>query len=278
MKIPDPGSAKKMTLAGQKRIAEEQALREKLAAEENERQKRLENNWNVQSKKIANAAISQNDYVECSSVTYPGRLLKLGFEIEEIGDIARHYYEELPRVQVIENLKNLIPQFTAQAPESSLRIWRYWEDIDQELMDEIEVFLNIPKSKYEPGDLRDHLSKNANFKGLHLLGFESILDEIQAAAEKVKVAMLTSNWKRFEFGDTENLLSQVSGGKYFFSTTDLFDDELRPLAPNNKFRVSWKNGSHSYFKKPQQVVSADGLTWLSGDDGQRLCGALGERI
>jgi hypothetical protein len=158
MKIPDPGSAKKMTLAGQKRIAEEQALREKLAAEENERQKRLENNWNVQSKKIANAAISQNDYVECSSVTYPGRLLKLGFEIEEIGDIARHYYEELPRVQIIENLKNLIPQFTAQAPESSLRIWRYWEDIDQELMDEIEVFLNKPKSKYEPGDLRDHLS------------------------------------------------------------------------------------------------------------------------
>jgi len=40
MKIPDPSAAKKMTLAGQKRLAEEEALRSKLAAEEEERKKK----------------------------------------------------------------------------------------------------------------------------------------------------------------------------------------------------------------------------------------------
>lgn len=278
MKIPDPSAAKKMTLAGQKRIAEEEALKTKLAAEEEERQKRLEKSWKIQSKKFVEAAISQNEYVEFSSVTFPSRLIDLGFEIEEIGDIAKHYYEDLPRAQIIQDLNDLIPKFSSNAPESALRIWRYWEDIDEDLRYEIESFLNKPKSKYEPGDLREHLSRNADFKRLHLPRFESILDEIQAAAEKVKTVMLVSNWERFEFREIENLLSQVSDGKYFFSNSDLFDDELNPLAPENKFRISWKSGSYSHFNKPRQVTSANGLAWLTGDDGQGLCEALGTRI
>ncbi len=278
MKIPDPSAAKKMTLAGQKRLAEEEALRSKLAAEEEERQKRLEKNWKTQSKKFAEAAISQNDHIEVSSVTFPSKLIEVGFEIEEIGDISRHYYEDLPRARIIEDLKDLIPTFSSHAPESALRIWRYWEDVDEELRGEIESFLNKPKSKYEPGDLRDHLSRNADFKRLHLPRFESILDEIQAAAEKVKTVMLISNWKRFEFGEVDNLLSQASDGKYFFSSSDLFDAELSPLAPENKFRIAWASGTYSHFNKPRQVISANGLAWLTGDDGQRLCEAIGTRI
>lgn len=173
MKIPDPSAAKKMTLAGQKRIAEEEALRTKLAAEEEERQKRLEKRWKIQSKKFAEAAISQNDYVEFSSVTFPSRLIEMGFEIEENGDIARHYYEDLPRAQIIEDLKDLIPKFSSHAPESALRIWRYWEDVDEELRDEIESFLNKPKSKYEPGDLMDHLTGMPTLNAFIYPGFNS---------------------------------------------------------------------------------------------------------
>lgn len=278
MKIPDPGAAKKLTLAGQKRIAEEEEQRAKFAAEEVVRRKQLDKNWKLQSKKLVKAAINQRDFIEVAAITFPRKLMDSGLEIIEIGDITRHYYAELPRAEIIEDLLTLIPQFSARAPDSALSIWRYWEDIDDELKREIENLLNQSNTQFAPGDLKDFLSRNVNFKRLPLSQFEPVLNKLQAAAEKVKTIILASNWKIFKFDKVENLLTQTLDGKYFFAKNDPLDDELRVLTSANKLRILWKNSGSSYFNKPREVICASGLSWLKSDEGQSVCERIGGRI
>lgn len=267
-----------MTLAGQKRIADEEEAKARLAAEELKRQKQLERNWKAQSKKLVDAAIGQHQYLIVEDIIFPKKLIELEFEIVEIGDITRRYYDDLPREKIIDDLRKLIPKFSDKRPGGALRIWRYWEDIDKDLGREIEKFLNKPDSMYEPGALMEHLKKNTKFRSLSLARFQPLFDEIQAATEKVKTVIKTSNWEGFSFDKSETLLSQVCDGRYFFSKQDSLDDELEPAASGNKFQINWEHGMYTSINKPSNVICADGLAWLSESEGQRFCQSFGNRI
>jgi hypothetical protein len=107
MKIPDPRVAKKLTLTGQRRIAEEEEARIKLAADETQKRKRLRRAWTVQSRKLVDQAMSPKKFMQVASVAFPLQLIDLGFEIVEIGDITTHYYGELPKAQIIQDLRGL---------------------------------------------------------------------------------------------------------------------------------------------------------------------------
>lgn len=278
MKIPDPRVAKKLTLTGQRRIAEEEEARIKLAADENQRSKRLRRAWMVQSRKLVDQAMSPKKFLQLGSVAFPRQLFDLGFEIIEIGDITTHYYGELPRAQIIQDLRDLIPKFSAHAPESALRIWKYWEDIDTDLRIAIEEFLNQPRSRHHPESFKDHLSKHPKFKNLQLSRFESVLNEIQGGIENLRAVKQISNWDLFIFEDADDLLSRVPVGQYSFSTKDNLDDELKPVAEGNNFQITWGNGSSTMMHSPKTLVCADGLCWLNSDAGQQLCRGFGQRI
>ncbi len=278
MSIPNPRFAKKMTLAGQKRIADEEEAKAKLAAEELKRQKQLEKNWRSQSRKLADEAINQRQFLIVENVIFPQKLIDLEFEIVEIGDITRHYYGDLPREKIIDDLIKLIPKFSDKRPGGALRIWRYWEDIDKDLGREIEKFLNKTDSIYEPGAFMEHLNKNTKFRSLSLARFQPLFDEIQSAIEKVKIVMQASNWEWFAFDKSETLLKQACEGKYFFSKKDNFDDELKPAASGNIFQINWEHGVYTSINKPRNVICADGLAWLSESEGQRFCQSFGNRI
>lgn len=278
MKIPHPRVAKKLTLTGQRRIAEEEEARIKLAADENQKRKRLQRAWMVQSRKLVDQAMSPKKYMQVASVAFPRQLIDLGFEIVEIGDITTHYYGDLPRAQIIQDLRDLIPKFSAHAPESALRIWKYWEDIDADLRNEIEDFLNEPRSKYDPESFKDHLAKHPKFKNLNLSRFESVLNEIQKGIENLRTVKQISNWDIFIFESADKLLLQVPVGKYFFSNKDSLDEELKPAAQGNNFKISWGSGSSSLMNTSKTVVCSDGMFWLNSDEGQQLCRGFGQRI
>lgn len=278
MKIPDPRVAKRLTLTGQRRIAEEEEARIKLAADENQKCKRLRRAWMVQSRKLVDQAMSPKKFLQVGFVAFPRQLIDLGFEIIEIGDITTHYYGELPRAQIIQDLRDLIPKFSAHAPESALRIWKYWEDIDTDLTVAIEEFLNEPRSKYHSEGFKDHLSRHPKFKNLQLTRFESVLNEIQNGVEKLRTVKQISNWDVFIFEYADDLLSRVPVGQYSFSTKDNLDDELKPVAEGNNFQITWGNGSSTMMHSPKTLVCADGLCWLNSDAGQQLCRGFGQRI
>lgn len=279
MKIPDTNAAKKMTLAGRERVAQEVIERVASEKEAAKHQRKLERTWNLQTRQIVNAAIDQKTSVSLPSIVFPKRLIDLGIEILEIGDITGHYFKSQPRVEIIEQLRKLIPTFSAQAPESALRIWNYWEDIDKELEFEIEKFLNRAKSsKFEDGEFLSYLGGNSRFKRLPLSRFDAALKKIQDAIASVKEIMQISNWTSFKFNEVDQLLKKIPYGRYFFSKADEFKDELQVVVIGNKFEISWADGASSYFNPPKNLVSADGLTWLVQDDGQRLCLEVGKRI
>jgi hypothetical protein len=278
MKIPDPRVAKKLTLTGQRRIAEEEEARIKLAADENQKRKRLRRAWMVQSRKLVDQAMSPKTFMQVASVAYPRQLIDLGFEIVEVGDITTHYYGEMPRAQIIQDLRDLIPKFSANAPESALRTWKYWEDIDTDLRNEIEDFLNEPRSKYHPESFKDHLAKHPKFKNLQLSRFESVLNEIEKGIENLRTVKQISNWDIFVFETADILLSKVPVGKYCFSKKDHLDDELKPAANGNNFQISWGSDASSFMNAPKTVVCAGGMVWLNNGDGQKLCREFGRRI
>ena len=278
MKIPDPRVAKKLTLTSQRRIADEEEARIKLAADENQKRKRLRRAWMVQSRKLVDQAMSPKKFLHLGSVVFPRQLFELGFEIIEIGDVTTHYYGDLPRAQIIQDLRDLIPKFSAHSPESALRIWKYWEDIDADLKIAIEEFLNEPRSKYHPESFKEHLSKHPKFKNLQLTRFESVLNEIQKGIENLRAVKQISNWDLFIFEDADDLLSRVPVGQYSFSTKDILDDELKPVAEGNYFQITWSNGSSALMQSPKALVCANGLCWLNSDAGQQFCRGFGQRI
>jgi hypothetical protein len=277
MKIPDPRVAKKLTLTGQQRIAEEEEARVRLAADENLRRKRLQRAWMVQSRKLVDQAMSPKNFLQVASVAFPRQLIDSGFEIVEIGDITTHYYGQLPRAQIIQELIDLIPKFSALAPESALRIWKYWEDIETDLRNSIEDYINVPNSRYDPEGFKDYLAKNPNFKKLNLTRFESVICEIQKGIENLRSVKQISNWDIFIFESSDKLLLQVPVGKYFFSKKDNLSDELVPATEGNNFQISWGDGASS-LKTLETVVCANGMAWLNSDAGQKLCRDFGGRI
>jgi hypothetical protein len=278
MKIPDPRVAKKLTLFGQRRIAEEEEARIKLAADETQKRKRLRRAWTVQSRKLVDQAMSPKKFMQVASVAFPRQLIDLGFEIVEIGDITTHYYGELPRAQIIQDLRDLIAKFSAHAPESALRIWKYWEDIDTDLCNEIEDFLNEPRAKHHPESFKDYLAKHPKFKNLQLSRFESILHDIQKGIENLRIVKQISNWDIFVFETADILLSKVPVGKYFFSKKDNLHDELKPAVAGNNFQISWSSDASSLMNTPKTVVCAGGMVWLNSGEGQKLCRDFGKRI
>jgi hypothetical protein len=279
MKIPDISTVKKMTLAGKERVIQEES--ERLASEIDAKryQKKLERTWDLQIRKLVKSAIDQKNSVSSTSIIFPKRLIDEDFEIVEIGDITDHYFKDRSRADFIERLDKLIPTFSAHAPESALRIWDYWEDIDKDLKLEIENFLNRAKSsKFEEGEFLRHLGGIGKFKRLQLARFEAVLQNIQDSIRTVKEIMLISNWTSFKFKDVDQLLKKTLDGRYFFSKAYGFNDELQVAVMGNKFEISWADGVSSYFNPPKNLISADGLTWLMQDDGQRLCVEVGKRI
>ncbi len=279
MKIPDTSAAKKMTLAGRERVAQDALERMASEKEAKKHQKKLERIWNSQILHLVNAAIDQKTSLNVPSIAFPKRLVDVDIEIIEIGDITDHYFKNQSRVEIIDQLFKLIPAFSAHAPESALRIWNYWEDIDRELECEIEKFLNRAKSsKFEDGEFLNYLAGHSRFKRLPLSRFDAILQKIQDAMASIKEIMQISNWTSFKFNEVDLLLKKIPDGRYFFSKADAFEDELHVAVVGNKLKISWEDGVSSYFNPPKSLVSADGLTWLVQDDGQRLCREFGKRI
>ncbi len=232
----------------------------------------------VQSRKLVDQAMSPTQFMDVTSIAFPRQLIDLGFEIIEIGDITTHYYGELPRAQIIQDLRDLISKFSAHAPESALRIWKYWEDIDTDLRNAIEEFLNQTRSRHHPKSFKDHLSKHPKFKNLQLSRFETVLNEIQSGIENLIAVKQISNWDVFIFEDADDLLSRVPVGQYFFSKKDNLDDELKPVVEGNNFQITWSKGSSSLMHSPKALICADGLCWLNSDTGQQLCRGFGQRI
>lgn len=267
-----------MTLAGQKRIADEEEAKAKLAADELKRQRQLERNWKSQSKKLVEAAISKHHSLRVACVIFPERLMSLGFEIVELGDIRHRYYDDLPKMKINGKLAGLIEKFSDEAPTAALKIWRSWVDMDKELTKEIEKFLNKPKPKYEPGELVEHLRKNANFKRLSFTDLGRSLDQIQTVIEQMKTDLQISDWSRFAPEGSESLLEQARNGKYFFSRQDSLGSDLAPIESNNRLQIHWKNGTHDLMNMPRHVISAGGLSWLAGNEGQQFSKLFGHRI